>query len=236
MNWYYAPNNEQLGPIDQAGLDRLVQQGTITPETLVWHEGLTDWQPLAQALPAANAPAAGGILCSECRRTFPVDQVVKLGGGHVCADCKPIALQKLQPEDLDTLYAQLLSDGKRNGTGGGLAPKTVRIIHGIIRKALADAHRKGTVNRNVADLADPPKVRLGGRTAMKVWSAEELRTFLASIEYHDLYTAFFLVANTGMRRGEVLGLTWRNVDLDTARLVVSQCRCCPWTTRRASPT
>ena len=141
---------------------------------------------------------------------------------HINPRIGHIALQKLQPEDLDTLYAQLLSDGKRNGAGGGLAPKTVRIIHGIIRKALADAHRKGTVNRNVADLADPPKVRLGGRTAMKVWSAEELRTFLARIEYHDLYTAFFLVANTGMRRGEVLGLTWRNVDLDTARLVVSQ--------------
>ena len=94
---------------------------------------------------------------------------------HINPRIGHIALQKLQPEDLDTLYAQLLSDGKRNGAGGGLAPKTVRIIHGIIRKALADAHRKGTVNRNVADLADPPKVRLGGRTAMKVWSAEELR-------------------------------------------------------------
>lgn len=105
---------------------------------------------------------------------------------------------------------------------GGLATKTARTIRGIIRKALADAHRKVTVNRNVADLADPPKVRLDGRTAMKVWSAEELRTFLASIENHDLSTAFFLVANTGMRRGEVLGLTWRNVDLDAARLVVSQ--------------
>lgn len=98
----------------------------------------------------------------------------------------------------------------------------MRIIHGVIRKALADAHRKGAVNRNVADLADPPKARLGGRTAMKVWSAEELRTFLASIEYHGVYTAFFLVADTGMRRGEVLGLTLRNVDFGAARLVVSQ--------------
>lgn len=52
-----------------------------------------------------------------------------------------IPLQKLQPEDLDTFYAQLLVDGRRNGAGGGLAPKTVRIIHGILRKALADAHR-----------------------------------------------------------------------------------------------
>ena len=141
---------------------------------------------------------------------------------HVVPRIGSIPLQKLQPEDLDTLYARLLREGRRNGAGGGLAPKTVRIIHGIIRKALADALRKGTVTRNVADLADPPKVRLGGSREMTVWSADELREFLASIEDSEWYVPIFLAANTGMRRGEVLGLTWRNVDLDAARLVVSQ--------------
>jgi len=94
---------------------------------------------------------------------------------HINPRIVHIPLQKLQPEELDTFYAQLLVDGRRNGAGGGLAPKTVRIIHGILRKALADAHRKETVNRNVADLADPPKVRVGGSRQMTVWSAEELR-------------------------------------------------------------
>ena len=55
-----------------------------------------------------------------------------------------IALQKLTPEDLDEFYAQLLIDGKLNGDRGGLSVKTVRYIHGILRKALADAQRKGT--------------------------------------------------------------------------------------------
>ena len=98
----------------------------------------------------------------------------------------------------------------------------MRIIHGILRKALADAQREGTVTRNVADLADPPKVRLGGSREMTVWAADELRDFLASIEDSEWYVPIFLAANTGMRRGEVLGLTWRNVDLDTGRLTVSQ--------------
>lgn len=141
---------------------------------------------------------------------------------HVVPRLGAIPLQKLQPEDLDTFYAQLLTDGKRNGTGGGLAPKTVRIIHGIIRKALADALRKGTVTRNVADLADAPKVRVGGSREMTVWTAEELRSFLDEIRDTDWYVPILLAANTGMRRGEVLGLTWRNVDLDAARLTVSQ--------------
>ena len=57
---------------------------------------------------------------------------------------------------------------------------------------------------------------------MTVWSAEELRDFLASIEESEWYAPIFLAANTGMRRGEVLGLTWRNVDLDNARLTVNQ--------------
>ena len=140
---------------------------------------------------------------------------------HINPNIGHIPLQKLQPEDLDMLYAYLLTDGRRNGTAGGLSPKSVRIVHAIIRKALADANRKGTITRNVADLADPPKVRAHSRE-MTVWNGDELRRFLESIETHPLYTAYYLAANTGMRRGEVLGLTWRNVDLDAARLVVTQ--------------
>lgn len=57
---------------------------------------------------------------------------------------------------------------------------------------------------------------------MQVWNADQLRRFLAAIEAHQLYPAFYLKANTGMRRGEVLGLTWRNIDLETARISVTQ--------------
>jgi integrase len=141
---------------------------------------------------------------------------------HIKPRIGHIQLQKLQREDLDTFYAQLLVDGRLNGTGGGLAPKTVPIMHGIIRKALPDAPRKGTVTRNVADLADPPKVRAGGSREMTIWSADELRQFLAGIEDSEWYVPIYLAANTGMRRGEVLGLPWRNVDLEAARLVVDQ--------------
>jgi integrase len=57
---------------------------------------------------------------------------------------------------------------------------------------------------------------------MTIWSADELRQFLAGIEDSEWYVPIYLAANTGMRRGEVLGLPWRNVDLDAARLVVDQ--------------
>jgi integrase len=128
----------------------------------------------------------------------------------------------LTAEDLDGLYADLLSDGRRNGSGGGLSPKSVRYIHGIIRKALADALRKGSVTRNVADLADPPKPSASRKSVVHAWTAEQLRRFLEEIASHRLHPAFYLAANSGMRRGEVLGLRWRDVDLNRSRLSVQQ--------------
>ncbi len=132
-----------------------------------------------------------------------------------------IPLQKLQPEDLDELYVKLLTEGKRNGTGGGLSAKSVRNVHATIQSALSDATRKGTVFRNVADIADPPSISRSGRS-MNVWTGDQLRTFLEAITGHELYPLYFLAATTGMRRGEIAGLRWRNVDLDTARLTVNQ--------------
>lgn len=137
---------------------------------------------------------------------------------HVIPYIGAIPLQRLTPDDLDGLYDLLLTSGKRNGGGGGLAPKAVRNVHAMLHKALADACRKGTLQRNVADLADPPK--LGHSSAMRVWTAEQLRQFLDEVGDHWLAAAFHLAAHTGMRRGEVLGLAWRDLDLDGARLSV----------------
>ncbi len=129
-------------------------------------------------------------------------------------------LQSITPARLNRFYAELLERGRANGSGG-LSPKTVRYVHGILRKALADAVRWNLVQRNAADFADPPKVSSAGRE-MLTWNAEELRTFLEHIAGERLHAAYLLAATTGMRRGEVLGLRWRDVDLDAARLSVRQ--------------
>lgn len=139
---------------------------------------------------------------------------------HVVPRIGSIPLQKLTPEDLDEFYARLLVDGKLNGNKGGLSIKTVRYIHTIIRKALADAQRKGSVQRNVADLADAPKLSSAPRRPMKVWTAQQLRTFIEGIADNRMYPAIYLAANTGLRRGEVLGLRWDDIDLDGMRLSV----------------
>jgi integrase len=126
-------------------------------------------------------------------------------------------LQALRPLDIEELYASLLKDGRRSG--GGLAPKTVRNVHIALRRSLADATRLGLVSRNVAALVKPPAPV---RHDLVTWTAEEVRRFLAAVEGDRLAPAYRLLASTGTRRGEALGLHWANVDLDAARIVVNR--------------
>jgi hypothetical protein len=86
-------------------------------------------------------------------------------------------LVSLTPEDLDKLYAELLVSGRRQREGG-LSPRTVRYVHTVLRKALADAVKKGTLARNVADAADPPRARDTKAPEMAWWTPVELRSFL----------------------------------------------------------
>jgi integrase len=115
----------------------------------------------------------------------------------------------------------LLSDGKRSNGGGGLSPRTVRYVHTILHRASRDAVRWGRLARNPADAADPPEASANTRATMTTWTAEQVRTFLR-VEGHRLHAAFLLLATTGMRRGEALGLRWSDVELATGRASIVQ--------------
>lgn len=134
---------------------------------------------------------------------------------HVIPALGSIRLQVLTADDLDRFYSDLFKSG--------LAVNTIRNIHVAIRKGLADALRKNRVPRNVAQAATLPK-RTTRKPEMKFWTQDELRSFLDFVrdQAHRLYAAFYLLAVTGMRRGEALGLRWSDVDLDKAELTVSQ--------------
>ncbi len=138
---------------------------------------------------------------------------------HLVPHLGGFPIQALQPMHINSLYAHLLMDRKQGGAG--LSPKTVRNIHAILRKALADAGRWGLFMRNVADLADPPKSARSS-PEQRTWSAPEMKKFLEFVLNDRLRGAWHVAANTGMRRGEVLGLRWDDLDLDAGRLAVRQ--------------
>ncbi len=137
-------------------------------------------------------------------------------------------LDKLTAEDVDVFYAALLKNGRKKKSPGergdtkGLSPKSVHNIHVMLNKALSDAARKGTVVRNVVGLADAPSLQARKRPELKAWEVDQLVRFLDAIDAHRMAPAFYLAAHTGMRRGEVLGLRWRDLDLNAGRVSVRQ--------------
>jgi integrase len=100
----------------------------------------------------------------------------------------------------------------------GLDPRTVSYVHTILHRAFKDAVRWGRLARNPADAADPPRGR-HKTDGVHAWDAETLRAFLDSsrAESDRLYALWVILATTGMRRGEALGVRWADVDLDAGR-------------------
>jgi integrase len=223
----WVPAGTRRGDAEKllAELVKRSHQGeTVVSEKLTLGEYLTTrWLPVQQAR----------------LRTSTYDSYRRNIDLHVIPALGERLLDRLTVEDIDVFYATLLTSGdKRTRRGGGdkrtrrgddgkgrpkgLSPKSVHNIHVMLNKALGDAARKGTVVRNVVALADAPSLRARKRAEIKAWEIDQLAAFLDAISSHRLAPAFFLLANTGMRRGELLGLRWCDLDLDAGRLSVRQ--------------
>lgn len=126
-------------------------------------------------------------------------------------------LQQLTPLMLNAMYAKLQAEGSGHGP---LSAKTVRYIHTTVHKALEDAVDAGLVARNAADRAKPPRPSRRSTRQLGAWEPNELARFLESVHGTRLEAVWRLAAMTGMRRGEILGLRWADVDLRAARLSV----------------
>ncbi|CAM5540650.1 tyrosine-type recombinase/integrase [Streptomyces avidinii] len=88
---------------------------------------------------------------------------------------------------------------------------TAKESHRVLRTALAASCREELVSRNVVSLVEPPKVHV---REMSPWELDEALDFLAAARKDPLYPAFVLAIALGLRRGELVGLRWENVDLD----------------------
>jgi integrase len=135
-----------------------------------------------------------------------------------------VALQDLNATHLNRLYAELLANGRSSGEGG-LSPTSVRRIHAMLRKAMRDAARWGRVERDATEFADPPPMKVvnaSRRRSMTTWSERDFQRFLTSTEGHPLHPLWAFAVATGMRRSELLGLRWADVDFKRGTAAVSQ--------------
>jgi len=101
MQWYYADNGKQVGPVSEAEFQGLVKSGVIQAQTLVWAAGMAGWVAYGSLTPAAPAPqgavgGADGGVCCECGKHFPQDELLSYEGSFVCAGCKPVFFQRVQ--------------------------------------------------------------------------------------------------------------------------------------------
>jgi integrase len=137
---------------------------------------------------------------------------------HIVPLLGSVSLVELDARDLNRFYAQLLAEGKKGP--GSLSPTTVRRIHATLHRALGDAVRWGLLTENPADRSDPPRQSAGRE--ITTWTATQLCAFLTGVRDDAWYPIWHVLAMTGMRRGEVLGLRWEDVDLSKHRLAVRQ--------------
>ena len=141
---------------------------------------------------------------------------------HITPHIGAVPLASLTPTVLDKLYRQLERDGRADHRKGeGLSPRTVRYIHTILSSALRDAVDAGLIPANPARRAHPPTAKQARAPEMHPWTAGQLRAFLAwSARNSPLHPAWYVLAMTGMRRGELLALRWRDIDLDAGTITI----------------
>jgi len=137
---------------------------------------------------------------------------------HLVPQLGAVQLQNLNAAQINAHYARLLGEGRVHGSGG-LSPNTVHHVHAVLHRALRDAVKWGYLQTNVAACADPPRASAQHRE-LAVWSEEQLHAFLDSVAHQRLYPLWRFLAMTGCRRGEALGLTWRDLDIENGRVAI----------------
>jgi len=129
-------------------------------------------------------------------------------------------LSKLAPSAIQNAYNYWETSGRKDIKKGGLAPRTRINIHRILKSALKHAVQLQLITSNAADAVKPPRAK---KTAITTLTVEQSAALLDALRDTRLYVPVLLALTTGMRRGEILALRWKNVDFNrtTVRVVES---------------
>ena len=139
---------------------------------------------------------------------------------HILPAIGHLQLSQVQTYHLQTLYNDKQKDGARlDGKPGPLSARSVRYIHLICHACLEQAKKEGRITLNPADAV---KLPAENKKEMKFWNTEQVKLFLKVSRESKHFPAYFLTLNTGLRRGELLGLRWQDVDLKNGNINVRQ--------------
>jgi len=171
------------------------QQGTlVTAPRQTLAQFLTDWLENSQRQ-------------SVRPRTYErYEELVRL---HIAPALGRYELQKLSAQHLQAFYAKKAEEG--------LSATTINHFHNVLHKALDTAVKWNLVARNVCDLVSPPRRK---RYEVHPLTLEQVHKLLAVVEGHEMEALFRLALATGLRRGELMGLKWQDINLDAGTLQV----------------
>jgi integrase len=151
-----------------------------------------------------------------------VERWIELAAHHIRPYLGTERLRDLTARDIRVLLNDLTDGGRRDGKGG-LAPRTVRHVYRLLYQVLEFAVKDSPpkLAANPAANVKAPKVP---KIPVKAFTEDELITILqgAKALMPDHFTAFFIAAHTGVRRGELLALRWSDIDFDASAVTVSR--------------
>ena len=141
---------------------------------------------------------------------------------HIIPEIGKIPLDKLNANDLEQFYARTKKGGRlqyKDTLGEGVSDRMVRQCHAHCRSALEKALEEGLVHTNVAvGCKIPPKKA----KEMKVLTEDEMQRFLIQAKYDGYFEICLLALTTGMRRGEIMGLQWQDLDFESGKLEIKR--------------
>lgn len=130
---------------------------------------------------------------------------------HIIPDLGKKKMEELNPITVQKLYMKKIDNG--------LSSSYIKLMHAILGKAYRKAMEWGIVQKNVIQLVTPPRVE---HKDITVWTLDEAKRFLDHSQKRKFFIGYVLAIYTGMRRGEIIGLRWSDINLENNTLSIKQ--------------